>query len=141
MIYSNLIMNAVLATMAGKKTFEDIAIIKEFPRERRDNPLGGVVISLGAESISVKKLSDKNGIEAAASPMTVKVKLTVCVPKSYGGNHCYDVLDRIIEALGELITTYNVASIESGELKYSSTLRALVLPVTVTIDAGNVYEA
>lgn len=140
MIYSNTIMNAVLATMAGKDKFKGISIIKEFPKERRDNPLNGVVISLGAESVSVKKLSDKEKIEPQSSPMTVKVKLNVCVPKSYGGNHCYDVLDRIIEAMGDLISNYKVVSVESGELKYSPTLRTLVMPVVITIDAGNAYE-
>ena len=139
MIYSNMILNAVLATMMDRDEFDNISIIKEFPRERRDNPLMGAVISLGAESVTVKKLSDKEKIEPDSSPMTIKVKLTVCVPKVLGGNYCYDVLDRIIEAMGDLVSQYKVVAIESGELKYSSSLRTLVMPVIITVDAGNAY--
>lgn len=140
MIHSNSILNAVLAKLTVKE-LEDLLVIKEFPSVRRDNPLSSATISVGAESVTVEKDSEKNRITDEYSQMIVKVRLTLCVPKALGGDVCYNILDRVIAALKPLVSEYKVLEIESKELKYSTALKSLVMPITITVSAGNVYES
>lgn len=140
MIHSNSILNAVLAKLTVNE-LGDLLVIKEFPSVRRDNPLSSATISVGAESVTVEKDSEKNRITDEYSQMIVKVRLTLCVPKTLGGDVCYNILDRVIAALKPLISEYKVLKIESKELKYSTSLKSLVMPITITVSAGNVYES
>ena len=139
MIHSNSILNAVLAKLTVNE-LGDLFVIREFPSVRRDNPLSSATISVGAESVTVEKDSEKNRITDEYSQMIVKVRLTLCVPKTLGGDVCYNILDRVIAALKPLISEYKVLKIESKELKYSTSLKSLVMPITITVSAGNVYE-
>lgn len=139
MIHSNSILNAVLAKLTVNE-LGDLLVIREFPSVRRDNPLSSPTISVGAESVTVEKDSEKNRITDEYSQMIVKVRLMLCIPKTLGGDVCYNILDRVIAALKPLISEYKVLKIESKELKYSTSLKSLVMPITITVSAGNVYE-
>lgn len=139
MTTSSKLIDAVVAKLSGYSALKNVTIVNEFPAIKRDIPLSQPTVSVGVDRLSVALAEGYTKLAIDASPATVRIKLTVCVPKSMTGLDCYGILDGIVAAFNDLALFFNIIGIESGELKYSSSLGVLVLPLTVTFDAGNAF--
>lgn len=132
------VIENIIGTLKSSE-LSDIDLVSEFPSKRRDIPLRRATVSVGVEKVKVTPAEDASVIAAGASPETIRVKLMICVPRDFSGINCYDILDRIVLRLGLVVSSCSVTAIETGEMKYSSALNGLCLPLTVTIAAGNAY--
>ncbi len=121
-------------------SLSDIKVISEFPSVKQEVPLQKTVVSVGLEGISITGTEVSNKVALNASPINYKIGMTLCVPKRGTGASCHDAIDRVLDALKPFICEYSVTDIKVGEMKYSSTLSALTVLITVNIYNGNAYK-
>lgn len=124
---------------SGKNELSDITFIAEFPGKRHDLPLRGKIVSVGVDKVNISPADDATTLEYNKSPATMRVKMCICAPSTTNGADCYNVLDRILQKSEILISQWKVASIDTGELKYSSSIAGLLLPIFITVNIKSMY--
>ena len=139
MIKCNDAINKVVGILKSDETLSDIDFFSEFPSKRRDIPLRKVTVSVGVEALKLLPAMDASVIATGTANERLIIKLTVCAPRNLDGSECYDALDRIIVSLKSLCSSYSVISIETGQIKYSSSINGLCIPVSVTVMKENTY--
>lgn len=139
MIDCNSVLNAVMSALLSDGNMSNVTVMKEFPSEKRDSPVDGAMVTVGADGVTIERDNGNIKLSKDNSPMTISVKLLLCVPKAFGGNMCYEIFDRVMNSLCTLIPKYSILGIKSGEVRYSTMIKALVLPINVTVSIGNVY--
>ena len=127
-------------SLSSNENLEDIKIISEFPSVKQEVPLQKTVVSIGLEGVSITTTKINTQILLDASPVNYKIGMTLCVPKKGTGASCHDAVDRLLDALKPIVCEYSVTDIDVGAMKYSSTLGALTVPITVNIYNGNAYK-
>lgn len=135
----NAIIGAIISTLSADANLSGVEFLKEFPAVRRDTPLKKVAVSVGVDKLKVQLAEEKLKLSAGAAPTTVRAKLTLCAPKTFTGQTCYGIIHNIVKGLGAMAANYNITGVETGELKYSSALGLLVLPITVTFSVGHAF--
>ena len=135
MMNSNSLVTAVCNTVSG---IAGVTVTPEFPDKLQDLPLRNPVISVGVNNISVDGVDDAK-LTASASPSTVTVRVSVCVPKPMTGERCMQTVDSVINALKSLLTSYSIVTVKAGNTRYSSTLSALVTDVDIKFYSGNAF--
>lgn len=139
MIKCNAVINKVVEVLKSDETLSDIDFFSEFPSKRRDIPLRKVTVSVGVEALTLSPAMDASVIATGTANERLIIKLTVCAPRNLNGSECYDALDRIIVSLKSLCSSYSVTSIVTGQVKYSSSINGLCIPVGITIVKENTY--
>ncbi len=138
-MHSKKIIDAICNNLRTDKTLTDITVISEFPAVKQDVPLQKSVVSVGLEGIDIVGTDKDIPIAANASPIYYNFGLTLCVPKSGTGTVCHDAVDRILTSLKSTVADYTVTEISVGQMKYSSTLGALTVSITIRIYNANAY--
>ena len=138
-MYCKSIINAICNALASNSALSNITVISEFPAVKQDVPLQKAVISVGLEGVEITGTDTDVAMSVSASPVYYKFGLSLCVPKSKTGTTCHDAVDKVLTALKSFITSYKVTDITVGEMKYSGTLGALTVPITLRIYKGNAY--
>lgn len=133
MILCKVIIEEILNILSQNTDLEDIDFISEFPSTRHDIPLRRVTVSVGVDTLKFSPVEDASVIVPGRGMETVKIKLMVCSPRACSGMVCYDATDRIIAALKVLSSKFAVASIETGQMKYSSSINGLCVPIDITV--------
>ncbi|MBQ3551479.1 MAG: hypothetical protein IJA41_10955 [Clostridia bacterium] len=133
------LIDYLVATLSANEALTDMTVITEFPSKRQDLPLENAVVSVGLEGVDITGVGDALQIAADASPVNYTVGLTLCVPKSATGAVCHSAVDGILSALATFVAEYSVTDITVGQMKYSGTLGALTVPITLKIFNGNAY--
>lgn len=133
------LIDYIVSTLSANEALTDMAVITEFPSKKQDIPLKKTVVSVGLEGINVTGVEKGVSVSAEASPINYTIGLTLCVPKSATGSVCHGAVDSILDALATFVAEYSVTDITVGQMKYSSTLGALTVPITVKIFNGNAY--
>lgn len=133
------LIDHIVATLSANEALSDTMVITEFPSKRQDIPLENAIVSVGLEGIDVTGVGDALRIAAQASPINYTIGLTLCVPKSATGSVCHSKVDNILSALSAFVAEYSVTDITVGQMKYSSTLSALTVPITLKVFNGNAY--
>ncbi len=141
MISIELLITDVCDILSNSAHTEGIAFIPEFPSSKQDLPLTSPVVSVGVEQICAEPGELQTKLEVGASPSTVKLKLLICVPKSIAGIDCYGVFDKVIAATAGILNKYTVLSVATEQMKYSSTINGLVLPLEIELSSGHAYTA
>ena len=131
-IISN-VVNTLSSAMSG------LTVTQEFADIKQDIPLRSPVITVGLKEIQVRSSAESGIIASDASPCFVTVRLSLCAPKTHTGLKCCEVLDGTVNALKGILNMYSLTDITVGDMKYSSTLAALVVTVDVKIAYGNAY--
>ncbi len=138
-MYCKQIINAIRNDLVSAGALSDISVVSEFPSVKQDVPLQKAVISVGLEGVEISGTDTDVPISTSASPVYYQFGLTLCVPKSKTGTNCHDAVDRVLTALKSTVADYKVTNITVGSVKYSSTLGALTVPITLRIYKGNAY--
>ena len=138
--------NTILSNVRSKLTAASgtaIRYVTEFPATRQDLPLSGPVAAVGIGRMTVENTKDEEGnvryVTAKASSSMVTVTITLCIPKTKLSAGYAGTLDTLLAAAKNLTTAYQVLSITTGDAKYSSSVGALVIPVNIKINAGNLF--
>ena len=139
-MHSQKLINNLCTCFLLDDTLSDITVTPEFPSVKQDLPLQKTVISIGLEGITVSGAEKGLQITAEVSPIYYDIGLTLCVPKTKSGTECHNAVDRVLKALTPIVMEYFVTDISVGELKYSSALGALTVPITLRIYNGNAYK-
>lgn len=127
------VVNTLSSAMSG------LTVTQEFADIKQDIPLRSPVITVGLKEIQVESSAESGIIASDASPCFVTVRLSLCAPKTHTGLECCEVLDGTVNALKGILNMYSLTDITVGDMKYSSTLAALVVTVDVKIAYGNAY--
>lgn len=133
------LISDVLEVYRGTSTLWDIEFVNEFPNKKHDLPLRYPIVSVGVDEVNIFPIEEYNSIYFGRSPSTARLKLCICVPNSSGGNACYDVLDRVINATTSILKMYTLIGIKTDEMKYSSSISGLVIPLYITVDTGHAF--
>lgn len=139
MFQSKSLIDETVNALLTSSELSDIDVISEFPSKRRDMPLCKVTVSVGAERVAVKPFEKGSFVLPGASPMTICLKVLICAPRNTTGIVCYDVLDRVMSVLLSTLSYRGITEMETGEMKFSSSLNGLYLPLNITVSLGNVY--
>lgn len=139
MINCNSFLNEVMGVLLSDENLSDVTVIKEFPSVKRDAPVDEAMVTVGADCVTVERDNGNMKLLKGNSPMTISVKLLLCVPKSFGGNMCYDIFDRVMNALCALVPDHSIMGIKSGEVRYSTMIKALILPINVIFSVESAY--
>lgn len=115
-----------------------IKYIHEFPGTKQDIPLTSPIVSVGAERVAVTRKTADTTLSDSSSA-SVRLKFCICVPKSLSGRACYAVFDKLMAVTETLLSRYSLTKIVTEEMKYSSTVNGLILPVIMTVSLGNAY--
>ena len=141
MISVESLINNICNKLNSSAYSSGVKYVPEFPKKKQDMPLRSPIVSVGADKITVEPQKDATSLKKGASPSYVRLKFYICVPKSSTGNACYAVLDKFIAASKSLLETHTIIGIETEEMKYSSSVNGLVLPVVLTLSTGHAYSA
>ena len=133
------IISTICETLAKNTNLSDVKFMCEFPGIKQDLPLYQPTVSVGIDGLTVELAEDSVRLSEGCAPCTVSVNLRICVPKRNSGMGCYNVLDRIITACGSVITSFKVIGMTTEEIRYSSSLDALVLSLGIVINNGNAF--
>lgn len=121
----------VVTTMLNNAFGDDAVIQWEFGDRRQELPVKKVYISLGVNK------TDVNFQESRQNGSTLVRKLTlealVITPKTYDGANFSHILDTMLDGIYAGLQYYTLYRFESGPVKYSTSLGALVMPVYITI--------
>ena len=139
MILCKVIIEQILNILSQNTDLKDIDFISEFPSERHDIPLCRVTVSVGVDALTFSPAEDAWAIVPGRGMETVKVKLMVCSPRDCSGMVCYEATDKIISALKVFPSEFIVTSIEIGQMKYSSSINGLCVPIDITVLEENAF--
>ncbi len=140
-MHCDAIIRAICNNLSAAVGIENAVVCREFPNVKQDIPLTKTVISVGLEGVEITCAEDRTAIAANACPIYYKFGVTVCVPKRQTGETCHETVDKVIAALKTVVLNYSTTDVKVGQLKYSNTLGALTVPITIRIFNGNVYKA
>lgn len=115
-----------------------VTVTPEFPDQLQDLPLRNPFVSVGIKSINAEGRDGAKLTETTA-PVTITVRLTVCVPKLMTGEKCMQTMDAIINSLGSMLQTYSVLTVKANYTRYSSKLSALVTDIDVKFYSTNAF--
>lgn len=104
----------------------DVNVLPEFPDGEQTTPLTVPTITVGVGKINVVSEPEVEYITVSSSVCTLKIRLTLCMPKTYTGQQCHDLINRTVLSLGRLTVTNNMTDIYFRGIVYSSALSALV---------------
>ncbi len=123
-------LNTVISILTAAVS-EDAEVMKEFTGQKQEIPLTKTVVSAGIKKTDVKYERDEEGITIQRR---ITVEALICAPKKSNSSHLFMLLDKmfsgIISAHGTRISLYGFSS---DNIKYSSSLGALVLPLYITV--------
>ena len=139
-MHSKGIINNLCYSLSADEGLSDVTVTAEFPSVKQDLPLQKPIISVGLEGITVSGAENNIPITAEISPIYYSIGLTLCVPKFSTGAECHNVVDRVMKALTPTVMEYTVTDITVGAVKYSSSLGALTVPISLRIYNGNAYK-
>ena len=139
-LHCDAIIRAICHILSADEGLQTAIVCREFPNVKQDIPLTKTVISVGLEGIEIKTLEGPDVIGANASPIYYNFGVTVCVPKRQTGENCHETIDKVMNALSAIVLNYSTTEVKVGQLKYSNTLGALTVPITLRIYNGNVYK-
>ena len=131
------VVSAVISLLST--SLPDIAVAPEFSNIKQNMPLQSPIITVGTERIVITADAEAGVVSTGSSESIVTVRLSLCAPKRFTGLDCSYLSDRTVEALRKLLDMYFVIGMEIGDIKYSSTLSALVSEIKITVDYGNAY--
>lgn len=137
------ILDTFLIFFMRDKDMDNMDILIEYPNKKQDLPLRRPTLAIGLEEykiVGTKTTEYCQAIARGASYCTVKVKMTLCVPKYGTGTACHTALDIVLKALGRMSNEELLTHIEVGETKYSKSLSCLAVPISVTVCNGNAYN-
>lgn len=121
----------VVTTMLTNAFGNTATVQWEFGNRRQELPVKKVYISLGVNK------TDVNFQESRQNGSTLVRKLTmealVIAPKTYDGASFSHILDTMLDGIYAGLQYYTLYRFESGPVKYSTSLGALVMPVYITI--------
>lgn len=140
-VHCDAIIRAICHMLTADEGLKNAVVCREFPNVKQDIPLTKTIISVGLEGIEITCAENYTTIHANESPIYYKIGVTVCVPKRQTGETCHETVDKVIAALKAVVMNYSTTDVKVGQLKYSSALGALTVPITVRIFNGNVYRA
>ncbi len=115
-----------------------LTVTPEFPDRLQDLPLRNPFVSVGIKSINAEGIDGAKLTEDFA-PVTITVRLTVCVPKFMTGEKCMQTVDAIINSLGSMLRTYSILTVKMNYTRYSAKLSALVTDVDVKFYSTNAF--
>ena len=140
LVHCDAIIRAICHNLSSAENLENVVVCREFPNVKQDIPLTKTIISVGLEGIDITRGVDSLTISADASPIYYKIGITLCVPKRQTGETCHETGDKVISALKTVVLNYSTTDVKVGQTKYSNTLGALTVPITIRIYNGNVYK-
>ena len=111
----------------------------DYPNGKHDQPLRRPTVLVGIDEIRVDCVEEQSKIRVGSSPCTVCVNLCLCVPKEINGFNGYGAFDSLLKACKELLSVYDIVEMTGGEMKYSSSLDCLVMPLAIVINNGNAF--
>lgn len=139
-MHSKAIITNICYSLSSDEGLSDVTVTTEFPSQKQDLPLNKTVISVGLEGVTVSGPETDVPITADVSPIYYGIGLTLCVPKFKTGTECHNVVDRVLKALTGTVMEYAVTDLQVGAVKYSDTLGALTVSITLRIYNGNAYK-
>lgn len=140
-MHCDAIIRAICHILSAEESLKNAVVCREFPSVKQDIPLTKTVISVGLEGVEVSRASGTMAISAEQSPIYYKFGVTVCVPKRQTGEACHETIDKVLTALSAIVLNYSTTDVRVGQIKYSNTLGALTVPITLRIYNGNAYKA
>lgn len=140
-MHCDAVIRAICHILSADDGLKNAVVCREFPNVKQDIPLTKTVISVGLEGIEISCALGTNVISAEQSPIYYKFGVTVCVPKRQTGESCHETIDKVMNALSAIVLNYSTTDVKVGQIKYSSTLGALTVPITIRIYNGNAYKA
>lgn len=108
----------------------DIRFFTEFPPVLKAVPLKEAIVAVGIEQLSIvdKFVANDEGVlekQEYCRTATIRTRLSICVPYSYGGSACHDYFTKIIDAL-TFRTDFNIKESGCNEIESDRDTSALV---------------
>lgn len=129
------IINSTLEHFTNDAQLSGISFIKEFPNVKCSQPMRKPIVSIGVDKVVVEN-KEKTILGEGMSPCLVDLKIMICVPIAQGGSVLYGLLDKIMVSVGSLLKKNSIYSVSTEDARYSSTINGLVIPMTISINAG-----
>ena len=94
----------VVDWLSVQPELSDITFFTEFPPVMKSVPLKKAIVAVGISEMSIvdKFVANDDGVlekQEYCRTANIKMRLSICVPYSYGGTACHDYFTEIIDAL------------------------------------------
>lgn len=129
----------IIAWLTSLNDFKDLTFFEAFPPRKKAVPLKKPIVAVGIEKLEItdKFVANDDGVlvkQELCRSAAVKLLLSICVPFSYGGSSCHDILTRVVNAL-TFRSDLNISSSECDEIKADRDTDALIMNAYINIDA------
>ncbi len=126
-------VEAVFNALSSSALLADAKVIKDFPGIKQDMPLQIPVVSVGLKGATVLSGDETPTLSKDNANGTVEVKISICSPKGKAGSEIINLLDRVLSALSSVLSNVKAQIVDIEEIKYSSTLGCLLIPLSLKI--------
>ena len=108
----------------------DVTFFTEFPPVMKSVPLKKAIVAVGINEMSIvdKFVANDDGVlekQEYCRTANIKMRLSICVPYSYGGTACHDYFTKIVDAL-TFRTDFNIEESGCEEIEADRDTSALV---------------
>ena len=116
--------------LSTQSELSDITFFTEFPPVMKSVPLKKAIVAVGINEMTItdKFVANDNGVlekQEYCRTANIRMRLSICVPYSYGGTACHDYFTKIIDAL-TFRTDLNVDESGCEEIEADRDTSALV---------------
>lgn len=139
MIMCSKTVDAVFNALSSSALLADAKVIKDFPSVKQDMPLLVPIVSVGLGGASVLSGDETPILSKDNASGTVNVKINICSPKSKTGSEIISLLDRVLSALSSVFSSLKAQIVDIEEIKYSSSLGCLLIPLSLKITDSNPF--